>query len=364
MADTNDRVRGTSGDDNLDGEGGHDDILGDAGDDHLSGGAGRDIIRGGSGDDEIYGGTDIDVIRGDSGDDEIYGGTGNDTLLGDAGADEIYGGAGNDFIVGGGGNDTLTGGAGEDTFVFIESSGNDTITDFDLSNDKIDLSMIKQEIAFSDLTIEQSGANTTVTHTALGGTITLTGITANELTASHFNMPTGSTAPTITTDGGRLERWANPWEGTENSDAVLDSSNDTRLVGKGGNDWIFAGEGDDRLEGGADNDFLMGEEGDDALVGGAGNDTLWGGSGDDTFVFEAGHGNDTIKDFKDVSGGENDKIDLSAFNSITGFSDLTGIITQDGDDTKIDLSSFGGGEITIEGFTATNLGAEDFDFSM
>ena len=65
-------------------------------------------------------------------------------------------------------------------------------------------------------------------------------------------------------------------------------------------------------------------------------------------------------DFKDVSGGENDTIDLTAFTGITGFSQLT--ITQDGDDAKIDLSSQGGGEIIIEDFTSSDLDATDFDF--
>ncbi len=36
----------------------------------------------------------------------------------------------------------------------------------------------------------------------------------------------------------------------------------------------------------------------------------------------------------------------------------------DGDDTKIDLSAQGGGEIIIEDFTSTDLDATDFDFSM
>ena len=360
MADTDERLFGTDGDDTIDAEGGSDTILGDAGDDNLTGGTGRDIIRGGSGTDTIYGGDDGDILRGDSGDDTIYGGAGSDTITGDAGADTIDGGADNDWIVGGGGDDTLTGGTGEDTFVFIESSGDDTITDFVVGTDTIDLSMIQEAIAFSDLTITQDGSDTTITHTALGGTITLTGITATDLTADDFNLPDGSTTSITTEENDRVQRWVNPWEGTEDSDTVLNSANDTRLVGKGGNDLIYAGEGDDRLEGGAGDDLLFGEEGNDTIDGGADDDTLRGGSGDDTFVFQAGHGTDTIKDFKDVSGGENDMIDLTAFTSITAFSQLT--ITQDGDDTKIDLSSEGGGEIIIEDFTSTDLDATDFDF--
>ena len=362
MADTDERLFGTDGGDTIDAEGGSDTILGDAGDDNLTGGTGRDIIRGGSGTDTIYGGDHGDILRGDSGDDTIYGGDGNDMLVGDSGVDTIYGGADNDTIAGGSGNDSLTGGAGEDTFVFIENSGDDTITDFDKDNDTINLSMIQESIAYSDLTITQVGSDTTITHTALGGTITLTGVTATDLSASNFNMPDGSTTSMTTEENDKLQRYANPWEGTDSSNIYLDGANDTRLLGKGGNDVLMAGEGDDMVEGGAGDDLLMGEEGDDTIDGGADDDTLWGGSGDDTFVFQAGHGNDTIKDFKDVSGGENDTIDLTAFTAITAFSDISSNITQDGDDTKIDLSSQGGGEIIIEDFTSTDLDATDFDF--
>ena len=105
--------------------------------------------------------------------------------------------------------------------------------------------------------------------------------------------------------------------------------------------------GDDTLDGGA---------GDDILTGGAGDDTLTGGADSDTFVFAAGHGSDTVKDFAD---GE-DLIDLSAFVDITSFDDLT--VTQDGENTVIDLTSHGGGTITLEGVTATDLDGDNFTF--
>ena len=60
--------------------------------------------------------------------------------------------------------------------------------------------------------------------------------------------------------------------------------------------------------------------------------------------------------------GEADTIDLSAFSGITAFTDLAGKITQSGDDTVIDLSSFGGGTITLEDYTSTDLTADDFAF--
>lgn len=61
-------------------------------------------------------------------------GTGkNDSLHGLASNDVISAGKGNDFLWGHGGNDTLIGGAGADVFVFSSAGGEDTITDFNLS---------------------------------------------------------------------------------------------------------------------------------------------------------------------------------------------------------------------------------------
>ena len=130
------------------------------------------------------------------------------------------------------------------------------------------------------------------------------------------------------------------------------------LNGGAGDDLIAGDSGNDTIDGGADDDTITGDAGNDTITGGTGDDTMTGGTGDDTFVFAAGDGSDTITDFTD---GE-DMIDLSAFSSISGFPDLT--ITQDGDDTVIDLGVHGGGEITLEDFTSTDLDATDFGFAM
>ena len=80
-------------------------------------------------------------------------------------------------------------------------------------------------------------------------------------------------------------------------------------------------------------------------VGTAGDDTLAGGAGADTFVFdpEDGSGNDTITDFTQ---GE-DLIDLSAFSTISGFSDLT--FTSDDEGVTLDLTALGGGNDMLIG---------------
>lgn len=70
-------------------------------------------------------------------------------LKGAKGKDNLVGGDGDDTINGKKGNDKLTGGDGADTFVF--SKGHDKALDFDLTEDKIDLSNAEGIKSFEDL---------------------------------------------------------------------------------------------------------------------------------------------------------------------------------------------------------------------
>jgi Ca2+-binding RTX toxin-like protein len=92
-------------------------------------------------------------MTGTAGDDTINGTAGNDVIDGLAGKDTINGGAGNDRIIGGLGADTLTGGTGSDVFVYTSTDDSsaaflrgfasyDTIMDFDVAHDLVDLSAI------------------------------------------------------------------------------------------------------------------------------------------------------------------------------------------------------------------------------
>jgi hypothetical protein len=76
----------------------------------------------------------IDVIQTDD--------ANSNQLVGDDGDNIIRGSEGNDTITGNQGDDTLSGGLGSDTFIYSNNNnGNDTITDFSLSeNDKLDIS--------------------------------------------------------------------------------------------------------------------------------------------------------------------------------------------------------------------------------
>ena len=288
---------------------------GDSGDNEIDGGGANNLMYGFEGDDTLRGEQGDDWLFGGEGADRLEGGEGDDVLLGGEGDDTLIGGAGEDMLIGGEGDDTLTGGAGADTFVFGEDSGNDTITDFDKTQDKIHLATLSGTITWAQLqskitTVTDPNDPNTVTGLKIdlsdwgGGTITLTGLTAvSDLTAANF---------------------------------VLDL-----IVGS--------------------------DDTDDVLQGGTSDDTMTGGTGADTFVFDEESGADTITDFSTTEG---DKIDLTAFTASITWAQLQAAMTQVEDDpltmgvnetaTIIDLSSFGGGTITLTGITKTDLTADMF----
>lgn len=71
-------------------------------------------LRGTNGNDRIQGGAENDSITGLAGNDFLLGGAGNDTIQGDEGDDTLIGEAGDDTLIGGGGSDLLSGREGND----------------------------------------------------------------------------------------------------------------------------------------------------------------------------------------------------------------------------------------------------------
>ena len=109
----------------------------------INGTAGADILLGGT-IDGLLSGTDGDTLNGLDGNDHLNGGYGDDTL---------NGGAGNDLLKGRFDDDTLTGGEGADTLSytifelgdkFITTDGNDTMLDFKIGTDMIQLEVYQQ----------------------------------------------------------------------------------------------------------------------------------------------------------------------------------------------------------------------------
>jgi hypothetical protein len=78
--------------------------------------------------------------------------------LGGQGEDKISGGAGNDYLGGDKGSDTLTGGDGADTFVLQAGFGIDTVTDFEVTQDKF---ILPAGVKFETLKFDEISASET-----------------------------------------------------------------------------------------------------------------------------------------------------------------------------------------------------------
>ena len=283
------------------------------------------------------------------------------------------------------GDTTHQGTAGADVFEFSPGyTGSDTITGFTNGTDHIDLTRFQGITRFEDLTVTSDGSDVVVDLTGHGGgTIRLTGFDINNLDASDFVFSTldggGTTGDDelfADNDGDRIDGGGgtDKLHGGEGSDILIGGTGNDFLDGNAGHDWLEGGEGDDELDGGAGDDvlsggagndtlkgsagddILAGHEGSDRLDGGTGDDSLDGGSGADVFVFAHGHGNDVIYDFTSGS----DRIDLTAFSEFRDFEDLT--ITSDDSGVTIDLTTYGGGTILLDGLTMSQLNAQDFVF--
>jgi Ca2+-binding RTX toxin-like protein len=116
------------------------------------------------------------------------------TIDGDAGNDTITGTALNDVIIGGAGIDTITLGAGNDAVRFNSLSGSDTITDFSVADDSI-------QLARSVMTQLSGGASLTVAEFEVGtaATSTATRIVYNQSTGVLSYDANGSDAGGVTT---------------------------------------------------------------------------------------------------------------------------------------------------------------------
>jgi hypothetical protein len=155
----------------------------------LNGTAVSNTINGDGRNEQVNGLGGADTLNGNGGDDRLDGGIGNDRLSG---------GDGNDILIGGAGNDTLTGGAGADVFLASVGGGADTLTDFLVGTDLIDVA------AFGAYqSIVQSGADTLIT-LAGGVTMRLLNVTAATVTDASFvglspppAAPLAMTPPTV-----------------------------------------------------------------------------------------------------------------------------------------------------------------------
>ncbi|MEQ1742207.1 MAG: calcium-binding protein, partial [Candidatus Nitrotoga sp.] len=159
-------ITGNSAANQLNGQAGNDKLIGGGGDDTLTGGSGVDTMIGGLGNDSYFVENAGDVVTEylNQGTDTVssrltytlpanlenliltgtlaINGTGNNlanVIIGNTAANQLDGGLGDDTLDGGLSNNGLTGGAGNDSFRFTTTGHVDTITDYNVANDTIQL---------------------------------------------------------------------------------------------------------------------------------------------------------------------------------------------------------------------------------
>jgi serralysin len=212
--DGNDVLSGGRGDDNFNTGQGDDVVFGGQGNDRIGGMAGRDVVMAGAGDDFIawndptgdvvFGGRGNDTILGGNvAADEIHGGAGDDLirafatspesatasdrLFGDAGDDTVIGGNAADTIEGGRGDDFLTGNDGADVFIFRDDrTGDDTITDFDPSEDVVQL--VGFDTSFDPLAALSATSRGAELDLGQGDSVLFVGRTVAEFSANDFQI--------------------------------------------------------------------------------------------------------------------------------------------------------------------------------
>lgn len=119
-----------------------------------------------------------------------------------------------------------------------------------------------------------------------------------------------------------------------------------------GDDVLTGSSIGDNLFGFAGNDTIKGGGGADVIGGSVGRDKLYGQGGADVFLFVAGDGRDTIKDFTDTGGNNDDRIGLTQklYNAMT--------ITET--DTGVTLGFGAKGSIVVDHWHAVDVGLSDF----
>ncbi len=286
----------------------------------------------------------------------LNGSVGDDVIAGASGNDRLNGGFGNDILLDGAGQDTLRGDGGLDTFVLVEDGARDTILDFQMGFDRLDLTDFGTTSGLGGMTIiSQSwgaefriGSEVLEVRSADGSRFhaqdfdTTNLITGNRIQTDPAEYPGGiepsrpdpnpgfvdnptgidpnSLAPVWEDEPSHaLNRGANDHIGTNGHDVIQSGGQNDRIFGALGNDTIQSGGGRDAVNGEGGNDSIEGGGESDYLFGGAGFDTIHGGDGNDTISGETfadsitgGNGNDVLlggDGFDQIDGGTgNDRI--------------------------------------------------------
>lgn len=321
----------------------------------------------------------------------IHGTDGDDILIGTDGHDIILGGAGDDFLDGRGGADVLVGGPGNDTYV-VDNVHDHIVEKVDGGEDTVltDLSSFALDDGAASLASSNdddggaSQAATPMDPASPDPTAALAAVTKDTTQAIDPAQTDADPSDADLSDVGRAANVENLIYTGEGSFTGTGNSSNNIITGGGGHDMLWGGGGDDVLYGGGGDDVLFGGSGDDALFGGHGDDWFDGGSGDDmlylanrfgnsddgtaetsyghdTIVLRPGFGNDVVVGFDANDTQGHDRLDVSAYASLTADSIGTDIrITSCGPHTIITINE---DSITLLDVNASTIGKDDFIFS-
>ncbi len=238
-------------------------LIGSAGSQGISGEAGNDTIRAGSsGNDDLNGGLGIDTIdfigRGSV---DIVLGFGSSTsgtvvfangenvrfsdfenVRGSLSGDKIVGDRNANKIEGSWGDDMLSGGGGADTFVFTGLRlGHDTITDFSLVDDRLD---IKSDTIALDTLLSRTEAAGDTTLFFEAGSVTIKGIVGLSLAQwQTYIVNSGFAVSNLGLTPLNIV-------GTSQADTLSGTQNGDNLIGLAGNDRFYGSAGADTISGG------------------------------------------------------------------------------------------------------------------
>lgn len=278
---------------------------------------------------------------------EALSGTGAaDIIVGQQGADTLVGGGGDDTLMDGAGLDRLTGGSGADTFVLAYDGARDVITDFNQSQDSIDLSFWPFLYDLASLSITTLANGVRISHRGEvldvfshnGGSLNIDTVRAAILDGPSRPGP----AIYDTSDEGGGGDSGGGGDGGDGGGETLTGGGTTgadSLVGTAGADTLIGYQGDDTIRGDLEADLLVGGMGQDMIYGGGGDDNIRGGDGEDRIFGEAGD------DF--IQGG-------NGADSIVGGGGDNKLFGQRGEDTLVggsqkDTLNSGGGADFLNG---------------
>ncbi|MGB0798289.1 MAG: calcium-binding protein [Planktomarina sp.] len=208
----------------------------------------------------------------------VQGGSTSDMLMADDAGRHLDGGNGLDILIDGAGSDTLTGGWAADIFVLGADGQTDTITDFQLGVDRLDLSGYNflRNVSQLDITSTADGAVITFGDEILViKTKNGTSLSADDFTNNNTLGATHADTSFVFDDNTNFD------DDTETMEDIVNSfANVSGQTGQAGAN-LTGGAGDDILWGSGGNQTLSGSGGSDVLRGGGGGDALFGGDGID-----------------------------------------------------------------------------------